>query len=552
MDKPAKQQLVAKIKSANNILLAVSSSPSADQLATAIGLALLLAKLKKHVVAVYSGETPSALDFLQPEATIEKNTDSLQDFIISLDRSKADKLRYKVEDDLVKIFITPYRTGIVEEDLSFTQGEPNVDLVIALGVDARDHLDDVIVAHGQILHDAVVASMMAGENVSNIGSINWQEQDSSSLAEMAVKIGDALQPGIIDAQMATAFLTGLVSETERFKNQKTNSKVMTAAAQLVAAGANPQLVAENLEGLVASIIDDEGAVDGYTATEPLTDDQPLSGSAKPAEVLTLNDDEQTKDIHLREETKTKDEQNIDYIHIDQNGSLSRVDSAGNPIDTVAKSKPQAAKEPPQSASPPPPPSSPVAPPTAPPEPQQPTAPPPPQQPTAPPPPQQPMSPPTPQRTSLREHMRPLSPAPSRNSSSPRPAVMSNNPIPTGTTSPNQPQMATTEQIADNRIVSSPPPPIASRISPPRLMVADNQQSTQDQIQASHVSNTAPSPVSKYSPPPITEANLGPTPAMRQGSASPPPLGSGLMQHSSNAMNVAPPPLLPPPPVVPSR
>ena len=31
---------------------------------------------------------------------------SLRDFIVALDKSKADKLRYKVEDKFVKIFIT--------------------------------------------------------------------------------------------------------------------------------------------------------------------------------------------------------------------------------------------------------------------------------------------------------------------------------------------------------------------------------------------------------------------------------------------------------------
>ena len=46
---------------------------------------------------------PSTL-ILQPADTLKKNTDSLRDFIISLDKSKADKLRYKVEDRVVKVF----------------------------------------------------------------------------------------------------------------------------------------------------------------------------------------------------------------------------------------------------------------------------------------------------------------------------------------------------------------------------------------------------------------------------------------------------------------
>ena len=119
-------QLLEKLKSANNILVTVSRNPSVDQLAACLGLTLLLNKLGKHGTAVFSGKIPSTLDFLQPEQTIEKNTDSLRDFIIALDKSKADKLRYKVEDELVRIFITPYRASISQKDLEFSEGDFNV------------------------------------------------------------------------------------------------------------------------------------------------------------------------------------------------------------------------------------------------------------------------------------------------------------------------------------------------------------------------------------------------------------------------------------------
>ncbi len=241
-----KQQVVEAIKSATNVLVTVSRDPNVDQLSACIGLTLMLNKLGKHATAVFSGSVPSTLEFLQPEKTLEQNTDSLRDFIISLDRSKADKLRYKVEDDVVKIFITPYRTSLSGEDLVFSQGDFNVDVVIALGVDQRDHLDDAIIAHGRILHDAKVIGVSHGEQASDVGAINWHEPAASSLSEMLVSISESFQSGLLDAQMSTAFLTGIVAETDRFKNQKTTPKVMTMSAQLMAAGANQQLIATQL------------------------------------------------------------------------------------------------------------------------------------------------------------------------------------------------------------------------------------------------------------------------------------------------------------------
>jgi hypothetical protein len=248
-DTNAKQQIVDRIKKSSTILVTVSKDPSVDELSAALGLTLLLNKMDKHATAVFSGAIPPAITFMDPERTFENTVDSLRDFIIALDKEKADHLRYKVDGDVVKIFITPYRTTITSDDLDFSQGDYNVELVLALGVKDQDHLDGALAAHGRILHDATVATISAGTDKSNLGSIDWFESGASSLSEMLVSLSDALKSdkALLDEQVATAFLTGVVAATDRFSNNRTSSKVMTIAAQLMAAGANQQLIALKLQ-----------------------------------------------------------------------------------------------------------------------------------------------------------------------------------------------------------------------------------------------------------------------------------------------------------------
>lgn len=242
----SKAQLLERLKTANNILVTVSANPSVDQLAAAIGLTLMLNKVGKQGTAVFSGKVPSTIEFLQPEKTIEKNTDSLRDFIIALDKSKADKLRYKVEDSHVKIFITPYRTAISEQDLQFSQGDFNVEVVIALGVKDQKDLDAAITAHGRILHDATTISVTNGEP-GTVGSIDWDDPKASSLSEMVASIASDLGADSLDGQIATALMTGIVAMTERFRNARTAPSTMSLASTLMAAGANQQLIATKLE-----------------------------------------------------------------------------------------------------------------------------------------------------------------------------------------------------------------------------------------------------------------------------------------------------------------
>ena len=271
---------------------------------------------------------------MQPEKTIEKNTDSLRDFIIALDKAKADKLRYKVEDQFVKIFITPYHTSINEEDLEFSQGDFNVDVVLAIGVHQKTELDQAITAHGRILHDAVTISIN-NNKPAELGTLNWFQADASSLSEMLVGLIEPLQGDkiLLDNQIATSFLTGVVAETERFSNNKTTPRTMNVSATLMKAGANQQLVASKLQesepvpeefdkDKLDKLAKEKGEANIPAAPTPSKDGslaiehKPSEPTKKPSKTLT----------ELEKENKSNSDESDDYgnlakIHIDEQGGL---------------------------------------------------------------------------------------------------------------------------------------------------------------------------------------------------------------------------------------
>lgn len=316
----ARQQIVEKIKGSANILVTVSANPSVDQLSSALGLTIILNGMKKHATAVVSGDIPPAITFLEPGKTFENTVDSLRDFIIALDKEKADHLRYKVDGDVVKIFITPYRTTITQEDLDFSQGDYNVELVLALGVKDKDHLDGALGAHGRILHDATVATLSCSDEPSNLGSIDWHDPNASSLAEMLVSLTESIKGDkpVLDEQSSTALLTGIVAATDRFSNNKTSSKVMTMAAQLMAAGANQQLIAAKLE---------EAHEIGPEKSDDRSSD---SGSTNADGTTELTEGESTKLDKAAKEKPAKQEQAKD------DGSLAISHEKTGDLDAVAQ------------------------------------------------------------------------------------------------------------------------------------------------------------------------------------------------------------------------
>ena len=307
----AKQQVVEKIKESTKILVTVSNSPSVDALSAALALTMLLDKQEKYATAIFSGETPPAIAFLEPEKTFDDSTDSLRDFIIALNKEKADHLRYKVEGESVKIFITPYKTTINEDDLIFSQGDYNVELVIALGVDNQDHLDGALEKHGQILHDASIITMTAGDQTSDLGGTDWHDSNSSSLSEMVAGLAEALKvdkkKSLLDETIATALLTGVVAETDRFSNEHTTSKALTVAATLMGAGADQQLIANELQAAhnieVSTPDDDESSSDSSDDASEDSNDETRDTASNDGSLTVKKEKDATQlEIHHDDET----------------------------------------------------------------------------------------------------------------------------------------------------------------------------------------------------------------------------------------------------------
>ncbi len=239
-------EVIQKIGESHNVLIAISSDPSVDELAAAIGLSIYLDKMGKRATAIYSGKTPNVLEFLKPEETFETSADTLQDFVIALDKEKADHLRYKLDGDYVKIYITPYRHRLSSDDLEFSYGDYNVDLVLALDVANGIDLDEALREHGRIMHDAVIVNITTG-NPGKFGEIEWSDKQSSSVSEMIARLLYSIDGEVrIEKEEATAFLTGIVAATNRFSNARTTPNTMRMASRLMESGANQQLVSKNI------------------------------------------------------------------------------------------------------------------------------------------------------------------------------------------------------------------------------------------------------------------------------------------------------------------
>ena len=279
-------RVVEKIKASENILIALSKNPNIDEISAALGLAMILDTIHKHVTAIFSGQVPNVLQFLKPEETFEKTTNSLQDFIIALSKDKVDHISYKIEGDFVKVYVTPYKATIGQADLSMSHGDYNVDLVICFNVISGDEIDPALSEYGRIMHDATAINLTV-DTPGRFAELEWQDSNVSSISEMIVGLADRLGLASFSEQVATALLTGIVASTDHFSNTRTSSNTMSIASKLMSFGANQQLISSQIMEKIKT--PDEAQVPATPATaesratEALVAPNPLTAESQVSE-----------------------------------------------------------------------------------------------------------------------------------------------------------------------------------------------------------------------------------------------------------------------------
>lgn len=242
-----KQQTSEAIRQAETILIMTGQHPSIDQVASTIALAALLRKFGKKVTAVVSDEIPAGAKFL-PTNLVEHTLGGLRDFIVRLDLSHAelDKLKYTIEDRKLNVHITPFAGGFQQRDVSFDYGDYQFDLVLVLGVASYARIDKLYAQNAELLRRIPLINIDFHRSNEQYGAINLVEGTAASLSEILIALSESLQAGMINEQIATTMLTGIMAATDRFTATHTTAKTMTVAAQMMAMGADQQKIVRGL------------------------------------------------------------------------------------------------------------------------------------------------------------------------------------------------------------------------------------------------------------------------------------------------------------------
>jgi phosphoesterase RecJ-like protein len=237
-----KQQALQLIEYSNKILVVGHCNPDGDSLGSTMALYFILKKQGKDVTAASVGSIPEVYKFLPNLDVLASDFGESRDLVISIDNkeSKVDKLSYNIKDDKLNIVIAPVSGSIDPKNIKFSKGSMAYDLIIVLDCSEPSQLNYLYQNNKDLFTENPVINIDHHPTNKYFGQVNVVDPEASSTAEILVSIIESLGPNLIDANIATYLLTGVIFDTWSFQNTNTTPKALTVAAQLCAAGARKE------------------------------------------------------------------------------------------------------------------------------------------------------------------------------------------------------------------------------------------------------------------------------------------------------------------------
>lgn len=243
------QQIDNLIKKSHHILITFKKDFSIDAVSSALALALILQKLNKLVdVVCGSFVLPKNLRFLKEAENIKTKLNNLQKFIINVEvgQDKIDTFSYSVEGDKLKIFLTPKEGSFSPEDISSEQAEYKYDLIFVLDSPDFDSLGSVFNKATEFFYNTDIINIDHHSDNEQFGQVNLTNFNAVATSEIVYQLISQLDEKLIDADVATALLTGLITKTKSFKTANVTPKTLEIAGQLINLQADREKIIKSL------------------------------------------------------------------------------------------------------------------------------------------------------------------------------------------------------------------------------------------------------------------------------------------------------------------
>ncbi len=248
MEFSIEQQIIDLIKKSSKILIFLPSILNADSLASGLALKQFLTKMQKEAEVVTVASVPENLKFLPGADGVKNSLASQKSLVIHVDTKvkKLEEISYQTELGRASIYLKSQTHDFTPEDLSFSLAKSPVDLVVILSAKSLEDLGGVYEQQADLFFETPKVNIDNQADNEYFGAVNMVDVTATSVAEILVQVFEKYEEQLIDENIATCLLAGIIDKTSSFQHVKTTPNSFLKASQLVALGARQQEIIKHI------------------------------------------------------------------------------------------------------------------------------------------------------------------------------------------------------------------------------------------------------------------------------------------------------------------
>jgi len=235
-----KQHISKLIDKSSNILVAAPEDINGDALGSTLALTSALKRMGKNAQLITPKELPKKFEFLPKINSLSYGSFQEREFVLSIKNpdNYINKPYYKKEDGLLHIYLNA-KKKILEKDFRLLNSHP-FDLIFTVNSQDFENLGKSFEYNPELFYETTLINIDNHTTNENFGEINLVNITSSSVSEIVMELVDFLDRNLLDKEISTLILAGLIDATRNFQSSKTTPRTFNNAALLISRGADQQ------------------------------------------------------------------------------------------------------------------------------------------------------------------------------------------------------------------------------------------------------------------------------------------------------------------------
>ncbi len=242
------QQILEQFKKAGKILIVLPENLNVDALSAGLALRLFLFKQQKEVAVASSSLVPLQLKFLPGADAVQDHLTQGKSLVVSINTTvkKLEEISYQKTPQVVQIYLKSQAEEFDEKDISFSKERAPLDLIIALGGKSLESFGKIFEQAADRFFETPKINIDCHAANEYFGAINLVDITATSVSEILVELMQKYEEQLIDEDIATCLLSGIIEKTASFQHVQTTPRAFLKASELVALGGRQQEIVKNI------------------------------------------------------------------------------------------------------------------------------------------------------------------------------------------------------------------------------------------------------------------------------------------------------------------